>query len=130
MDELPRSLLCDEFTADFSSLGAPVTTTSRDAWCQQSKQAFAGWAATHHAITNHLIAIDGDRATIRAHIHLEHWAPPEVAADGPNCWAVVGFYDNIAVRTPEGWRLSSVTLTMTHQENQTLLAASMATAKH
>jgi len=32
-DELPRSVFCDEFTADFSSLGAPVTTLSRDAWC-------------------------------------------------------------------------------------------------
>ena len=50
-DELPRLVFCDEFTADFSSLGVPVTTTSRDAWSQQSQQAFAGWTATHHAIT-------------------------------------------------------------------------------
>ena len=103
-DELPQSVFCEEFTADFSSLGvgAPVTTISRDIWCQQSKQAFAGWTATHHAITNHRIAIDGDRATIWAHIHVEHWAPPEVAAGGPNCWLVVGFYDNIAVANPRG----------------------------
>jgi hypothetical protein len=38
---------------------------------------------------------------------------------------VVGFYDNVAVRTPEGWRLSSVKLTLTHQENEALRAASM-----
>jgi hypothetical protein len=124
-DELPRSVFCDEFISDFSSLGAPVTTFSRDAWCQGTKQAFAGWTATHHAITNHRIAIDGDRATIRAHIRAEHWAPPEVAAGGPDCWLVVGFYDNVAVRTPEGWRLSSVKLTLTHQENEALRAASM-----
>jgi hypothetical protein len=30
------------------------------------------------------------------------------------------------VRTPEGWRLSSVKLTLTHQENEALVAASMA----
>jgi SnoaL-like domain len=78
-DELSRSVFCDEFTADFSSIGAPVTTFSRDAWRQQKKQVFAAWTATHHAITNHRIAIDGDRATIRAHIRAEHWAPPEVA---------------------------------------------------
>lgn len=75
-DELPRSVLCDEFTADFGPLGPPVTTVSRDAGSQQGKQAFAGWTATHHAITNHQIAIDEDRATIRAHVHVEHWAPP------------------------------------------------------
>ena len=55
--------------------------------------------------------------------------PPEVAAGGPNCWLVVGFYDDVAVRTPEGWRLSSVKLTVTHQENEALLAASIAAAK-
>lgn len=77
-DELPRSVFCEEFTADFSSLGTPVMAVSRDAWSQQGKQAFAGWTATHHAITNHQIAVNEDRATIRAHIRVEHWAPPEV----------------------------------------------------
>jgi hypothetical protein len=128
-DELPRSVFCDEFTSDFSSLGAQVATVSRDAWCKQTKRAFAGWTATHHAITNHRIAIDGDRATIRAHVRAEHWAPAEVAADGPNCWLVVGFYDNNVVRTSEGWRLSSVKLTVIHQENEPLRAASMETVK-
>lgn len=128
-EELPRSVLCEEFTSDFSSLGVPIATVSRDAWCQRSKQMFAGWTATHHAITNHRIEIDGDRATIRCHIRAEHWARPDVAAGGPNCWLVVGFYDDVAVRTPEGWRLSSVTLTVTHQENDGLPAAMMAALK-
>jgi len=127
-DELPSSVLCDEFFCDFSSLGTPAGTLTRDAWCQGAKRVFAGWTATHHSITNHRIAVDGDRATIRAHIRAEHWAPPEVAAGGPNCWLVVGFYDNVSVRTPEGWRLSSVTLTATYQENAALFAASMAAA--
>ena len=117
----------DEITCDFSALGAPVTTISRDAWCQRTKQAFAGWTATHHAISNLRIAIDGDRATIQAHIRAEHWAPPEVAAGEPNCWLVVGFYDDVAVRTPQGWQLSSVTLTLSHQENEALLEQVMNT---
>ena len=125
-DDLPQTVLCDVLTTDFSALGVPAVTLSRDAWSQGSKQAFAGWAATHHAITNHRIAVDGDRATIWAHVRVEHWAPPHVAAGGPSCWLVVGFYDNVAVRTPEGWRLSSIRLTMTHQENEALLAAARA----
>ena len=48
------------------------------------------------------------RRVTEAHIRAEHWAPPEVAAGGPNCWLVVGFYDDVAARTPQGWRLSSV----------------------
>jgi SnoaL-like domain len=127
-EELPRSVFCDEFTGDFGSHGAPMTF-SRDAWCRRSERAFAGWTATHHAITSHRIAIDGDRATIRAHVRAEHWAAHEVAAGGPNCWLVVGFYDDSAVRTQEGWRLSSVKLNVTYQENEALLAASMASVK-
>ena len=37
--------------------------------------------------------------------------------------------DDVAVRTAEGGRLSSVKLTLTHQESEALLAASMAAVK-
>lgn len=125
-DELPRTVFCDEFACDFSSLGTPAATVTRDAWCRASRRVFRGWTATHHAITGHRITVDGDQATIRAHVRAEHWAPAEVARGGPACWLVVGFYDNEAVRTPDGWRLSSVTLTAIHQENADLLGRTMA----
>ena len=125
-DEMPRSVLCEEVAVDFSSLGTPAATLTREEWCRGSRQVFAGWTATHHSITNHRIVVDGDRATIRAHVRAEHWAPPDVAAGGPGCWLVVGFYDDVAVRTPDGWRLGSLRLTATHQENAELLTATMA----
>ena len=125
-DEFSPTVFLDELTADFAAFGAPATTLSREAWCRQTRRTFAGWAATHHAITNHRITVEGDRATIHAHVRAEHWAPPEVVADGPNCWLVVGFYDNLAVRTPDGWRLGSIRLTPVYQENPWLVAATMA----
>jgi hypothetical protein len=125
-DQLPVRVFTDEFVADFSAFGTPAATVTRQAWADQSRHVFAGWTATHHAITNHLIEIDGDHATIHAHVHVEHFAPANVAAGGPNCWLVTGFYDNQATRTADGWRLNSVTLTPTHQENQELLPATMA----
>jgi hypothetical protein len=33
---------------------------------------------------------------------------------------VVGFYDDEAIRTPDGWRLTKVRLTVTHQEHPEL----------
>ncbi|MFF9335658.1 hypothetical protein [Streptomyces albogriseolus] len=45
--------------------------------------------------------------------------PEELAGGGPDRWLVVGFYDNEAIRTPHGWRLS-IKLTATHQENARL----------
>ena len=118
---LALTVFCEQITCDFSSLGSPAVTTSREIWCRQGERAFARWAATHHAITGHRIAVDGDRATIRAHVRAEHWLAPEDAGAGPDCWLVVGFYDNTAVRTADGWRLDSVTLTAVHQENPQLL---------
>jgi hypothetical protein len=79
-------------------------------------------------VTGHRIAIEGDRATIHAHVHAEHWLSPDLGGDGPNCWLAVGFYDDEAVRTPDGWRLSRFKLTVTHQENGHLRAVAEAAA--
>ncbi len=63
------------------------------------RAAFAPYAATHHAITGHVIHVDGDRATIHAHVRAEHWVRDDLVADGARRWLVVGFYDDEAVRT-------------------------------
>lgn len=94
---------------------------------RRMSRAFAGFSATHHAITNHRITLDGDRALIRAHIEAQQWVPTElVAPSTETCWHVIGFYDDVAVRTRDGWRLTSVKLTVRHQTGQAVFAASMA----
>lgn len=118
--KLPGLVYTDPLTMDFESvMGMPPMTVSLDDYVESNRAAFAPWVATHHVITGHVIDIDGDRATIHAHVRAEHWLP----GDAPNRWLVVGFYDNEAVRTPEGWRLNRVKLTATYQENQHLLSA-------
>jgi hypothetical protein len=122
-DELPKSVFTDPVTLDFESLsGYPAAVYPRAAVMVRFKESFSRWAATHHAVTNHQITIDGDRATVRAHIRAEHWLPKEVAGDGPDCWLVVGFYDDAAVRTRDGWRFTSIKLTVRHQENAHLFS--------
>ena len=56
------------------------------------------------------VEIDGDTAKIHAHVRAEHWVPDTLADGGPNRWLVAGFYDNEAVRTVDGRRLSRVKL--------------------
>jgi hypothetical protein len=108
---------------DFESVtGAPPLQTSLDEYVAALSGAFAPFVATHHSITGHLVTIDGDRATARAHVRAEHWVPDDVASGGPNRWLVVGFYENEAVRTEHGWRFSKVKLTAAYQENTHLLA--------
>jgi len=128
--ELPQTVFTDPFEADFESLsGRPGVTGSRDALVGAMAPGLAAFTATHHAVTNHRITVDGDHATIRARIRAEHWLPAELAGDGPACWLVVGFYDDEAVRTADGWRISKVKLTVTHQENAHVMAVAHAAAR-
>lgn len=116
---LPPLVFTDPVTLDFESVaGIPVMTVPLKDYLEILRGSFAGFAATHHAITGPVVEIDGDRATIHAHVRAEHWLPGEARR-----WLVVGFYDNEAVRTPDGWRLSRVRLTASHQENPELAAA-------
>src|SRR5262245_20544458 len=68
-EELPRTVFADEVTWDFQSLsGRPPAHLSRSELVARLRVTFAGLAATHHAITNHRVTVDGDTAHIRAHI--------------------------------------------------------------
>ena len=127
-DELPPTVFTDPITWDFESLsGQPPGTMPRAELVSVLRSAFAGYEATHHAITNHRIKIDGERAQIRAHIRAEQWLAPHLAPDeSGNRWLVVGFSDHEAVRTPDGWRIERVELTVTYQQNARLAALSVA----
>ncbi|GHH34911.1 nuclear transport factor 2 family protein [Lentzea cavernae] len=123
-DALPREVFTDELTLDFESVtGMPPMTVPLDDYVEVLRTSFGPFKATHHAITGHVVRISGDTATIHAHVRAEHWLPDEAAA---GCWLVVGFYDNEAVRTPHGWRLTRVKLTAIHQENAPRLPAVVA----
>ncbi|MFS8201630.1 nuclear transport factor 2 family protein [Streptomyces sp. CWNU-52B] len=124
--ELPGLVHTDPFTIDFESVtGMPPMQTPLGAYAEVLRSTFAPFLATHHAITGHVVDIDGDRATIHAHVRAEHWLPRELTEGGPNRWLVVGFYDNEAVRTADGWRFDRVKLTATYQENAHLVSAAL-----
>ncbi|WP_329791984.1 nuclear transport factor 2 family protein [Lentzea sp. DG1S-22] len=128
-DALPGRVYTDEVTLDFSSVtGTPPLTIALGQYMEVLRASFAPFKATHHAITGHVIEIDGDKARIHAHVRAEHWLPEEFTADGVGPWLVVGFYDNEAIRTPNGWRLTHVKLTAIHQENQPRLPDAVPTA--
>jgi hypothetical protein len=122
-DELPKSVFADRAVWDFESVGAgPALELDRDVLVQRLRTASSGWQATHHAITNHQVSVDGDVAVIRAHIQGQFWLAPDTAVAQRNRWLAVGFYDNEAVRTADGWRLSKVRLATTYQEHPERLA--------
>ncbi|GAA0547895.1 hypothetical protein GCM10010172_32180 [Paractinoplanes ferrugineus] len=127
--ELPGRTFTDPLTLDFSSVAdIPPMTMPLGDYVEVLRASFAPYTATHHVITGHVVTIDGEHATIHAHVRAEHWVPGELAAGGPDRWLVVGFYDNEATRTPDGWRLSRIKLTASHQENPHLSGVALAAA--
>jgi 3-phenylpropionate/cinnamic acid dioxygenase small subunit len=68
----------------------------------------AGMGHTLHRITNIVASPEGDAATCRAYVHVV------LQIDGENpgtVYETFGFYDDVLVRTPAGWRISRRTFT-------------------
>ena len=59
--------------------------------------------ATQHAMTNHLVTVDGDTAA--AHTY-GSWRLVRHAAGDPPVWDGTGYYDDQLVRTTDGWRIA------------------------
>jgi len=72
----------------------------------------AGFLATSHHNANVLVTFDGeDRAFVRTSVYAWHRASRDVT---PRVW---GYYHDVAVRTPEGWRLAERQLRVAGTEN-------------
>ena len=66
----------------------------------------APFHATQHATRGHHVAVDGDSATCLSYVHgLFIREVPE----GDNMFESTGWYDDVLVRTADGWRISSRT---------------------
>ena len=59
--------------------------------------------ATQHVMTNHLVHVEGDRAS--AHTY-GSWRLIRHAAGDPPVWDGTGYYDDELVRTAKGWRIA------------------------
>ncbi len=110
-DEM-RSLLVDEVTARTPG-GAKE---GRDAVVALARKNHRPEWGSEHVITNVLVDLDGDRASVRANLVVSTAAdsPPDADATGPPPLAprvtfVLGeVYSFEVVRTAQGWRLSRV----------------------
>jgi hypothetical protein len=125
-------LFTDPLETDYTSLwgGTPQTTTPAeliDNWRRFRDHL----DATQHLIANQVVEVEGDRASCAANVCATHLLAN--ATGGPT-WVVGGRYDFGLVRTPAGWRIGAVTLTVQwasgNQHVMTLAADQEVTAAH
>ena len=80
---------------------------------------FAGLERSQHLMGSHRYKIDGDRATITAHMRAEHWLD---TGKGGDRYTMFGTYTDDAIRTTDGWKLIRVKLALLCEEgNRSLM---------
>ncbi|WP_041255160.1 nuclear transport factor 2 family protein [Frankia sp. EAN1pec] len=98
--ELLRTCWTPDVEADYGSFGQ---FTGADALTEVMARTHENMGPTFHRISNIAIRIDGDRAAVRSYVHGVLLVTP----DDPANWVdVIGSYEDIFIRTTEGWRIS------------------------
>jgi SnoaL-like domain len=97
------------FTEDIRLVFPVGGHTGIDGLAEFNRAARAKWARTHHLSANHLVTLDGDRATVRAHLLVTH--VPDIDETGHHL-STGSHFDATAVRTPAGWRLREIVFTL------------------
>ena len=97
---LLRSCWTDEIDVDYQQLGH---FTSPDALTDVMRQLHENMGPTYHRLSNFVISVKGDRATMRSYVH----AVLMLQRDDDTNWVdALGHYDDVFVRTADGWRIS------------------------
>jgi 3-phenylpropionate/cinnamic acid dioxygenase small subunit len=109
--QLYRSIFTDEIELDFSSWdGRPARRMPADGWLAAVKGLFPGLDASQHSMTNPRVTFDGDRAQCVMYVQAAHFLRND---EGDSEFTAGGYYTDQLVRTPSGWKLCGVKLTVT-----------------
>jgi hypothetical protein len=121
---LLETVFAERITADFRSFGnKQVFEGAAAEWIETVRSTIQGMDATQHTLSNHLYAIDGDRARGTTYIRALHVCKNEWGGD---TYTVGGHYAVEMIRTPEGWRITAYTLHVTwHDGDRHVLRSAM-----
>lgn len=102
-------LFTDPVHIDFSEAGMAAADFPRDAFVGFAEAALSRWTARQHLSPNHVVVFDDDHpdtAVCYSSMYAQHHA-----ADAPDggVYLMRGSYDHHLVRTPGGWKITSLT---------------------
>jgi len=112
------SCYTDEINVDMVSVGfdQPMTMSVKD-FMEIIQRAVSAFDSTQHIVSNHVINIEGDNATLVSYLQAQHFRQ-----DDTSTFALLigGYYDNSLIRTPAGWRINKYKVVKTWSTTTTL----------
>jgi ketosteroid isomerase-like protein len=105
--------LMPEVTVDFAALsGEPRTTMQATALVDAWKQTLFAEKKSFHMRTNHEWRMEGGTAIVTSH----GYAWNQLASLAPaDLWEVWGAYEHVLQRQADGWRISAIRFTPSHE---------------
>jgi len=100
---LLRTCWTDQVLVDYDQLGM---FHDPDALTDVMRKTHEAMGPTYHRLSNFVIDVEGDRATARTYVHAVLMLRP---GDSQNWIEAVGHYEDVLVRTDDGWRISERT---------------------
>lgn len=99
-----RAVFTDEIDLDYSSWNPDsLGRWTADDWVAKAQRLFPGLTWSRHALTNPIVAIEGDQALVRVNVSADH----VIVDDGtPAVFTLHGRYEDTCVRTDNGWRIT------------------------
>ncbi len=108
------------FTPDAFAILGETECDGIDAIIDRVSSALTRLDASQHLIGSHLVELNGDEARHRAYLHAQHVLD---GTEGGDQWIVAGVYDDLAVRTADGWRIKRRVLSRIWTNGNPLVAA-------
>ena len=106
---LMRSCLMDEIDVDYSDFRAqPPTFLNADDFVKERRASLTG-IRTQHISANHVVTIDGDRASCKACAVIYRFDPN---LPSENFFDTHCYYQYDLERTPDGWKISKIKQTV------------------
>jgi hypothetical protein len=102
LDTKSFDALNDVFATDATGMLNGVHCDTRDAIIARISGSLLRLDFTQHLVGNHQVVVTGDSATHRCQLHAQH---VKTGTEGGDNFIIGGYYDDVFVRTAEGWRI-------------------------
>lgn len=110
---LYRSIFADEVDFDFTSWSGLKMRMKADDWLLAVQDTLSCFDATQHTLSNPVVSLDGDSASVVAHMTALHY----LVTDGiSEIQMLGGYYDHRMVRTGDGWQIAACRLVITFEQ--------------